>query len=110
MSVQGSHNPISGMTTYHGVPFAKAPVGELRWRPAERPTPWNTTKKTTSHGPICPQLDLIKGLMFGKEDCLYLSLWVPPACGAKPCPVMQWIYGAPPSMLRCAALALRVSR
>jgi carboxylesterase type B len=43
---------------------------------------------------MCPQFDLIKGIHEGKEDCLFLSVYVPEGCSKEsPCPVMQWIYG-----------------
>ena len=84
----------SGITRFHGVPFAAPPVGDLRLRYPQRPQPWNVTKRTTRMAPGCPQLDIIKGIHLGDEDCLYLSVYVPSQCTiTNPCPVMQWIYG-----------------
>lgn len=92
--IRGSIDLVSGVKTWHGVPFAAAPTGELRWKPPERPTPWTKTRQTTEHGTQCPQFDFIKGLRLGQEDCLFLSVYVPKGCSVKnPCPVMQWIYG-----------------
>ena len=42
----------------------------------------------------CPQLDILRGVHFGSEDCLYLSVYRPPSCTREtPCAVMFWIYG-----------------
>jgi len=92
--IQGSYDILTGVTSFHGVPFAAAPTGDLRWKAPERPTPWTKTRKTTSPVHQCPQFDLIKGIRLGEEDCLYMSIYVPKGCtAANPCPVMQWIYG-----------------
>lgn len=83
-----------GFVTYHGIPFATPPIGELRWRPPRDPTAWSTPLSALWPGPQCPQLDVLKGHVHGNEDCLRLSVYVPPACTPKsPCAVMQWIYG-----------------
>ena len=92
--VQGRKNG-KGTVTYHGIPFAEPPIGDLRFKSPQDPTPWNKTKEATllsSHQ--CSQLDLIKGVRIGREDCLYLSVYVPETCTKEsPCPVLQWIYG-----------------
>ena len=67
--IQGSHDILTGVTSFHGVPFAAAPTGDLRWKAPERPTPWTKTRKTTSPVHQCPQFDLIKGIRLGEEDC-----------------------------------------
>ena len=78
---------------YHGIPFAAPPTGSLRWALPQAPMPWNRTLQATEKS-SCPQLDLIKGVMLGKESCLHLSVYTPAACTAgTPCAVMQWIYG-----------------
>ena len=91
--VQG--NPAKDrITEFHGIPFAAPPVGDLRWKEPQRPQPWTAPLETTKTGASCPQFDLVRGLMIGKEDCLFMSVYVPDSCtAAKPCPVMQWIYG-----------------
>lgn len=94
--VQGRTNGKKGtVVRYHGIPFAKPPVGELRWKMPQPMDSWSGVKQATllsSHQ--CAQLDLIKGVRLGEEDCLYLSVYVPEGCTPEsPCPVMQWIYG-----------------
>lgn len=71
--VQGSANKKLGITTYHSIPFAKPPLGDLRWKPPVAATPWWNPKKTVSPAPPCTQMDLIKGEHTGDEDCLYIS-------------------------------------
>jgi len=92
--VQGRRNS-KGTVAYHGIPFAKPPLKELRWKLPQEPDAWNKTLQATlfkSHQ--CSQLDLIRGERIGREDCLYLSVYVPKECtNDTPCAVMQWIYG-----------------
>ena len=38
-----------------GVPFAKPPVGELRWQPPEQVEPWKGKKRATTYAPSCMQ-------------------------------------------------------
>ena len=93
--VQGAHDLLTGVTTYHAIPFAAAPVAGRRWKKPVRPAPWTEPVFSKQAGHQCPQLDLVKGLHLGQEDCLFTSVYVPKACeaaGAK-CAVMQWIYG-----------------
>jgi carboxylesterase type B len=91
--------PIQGdrtdkITIYKGVPFAAPPTEALRFAAPRRPTPWTVTKSTVKEGGRCAQVQLTKGVSLGQEDCLYLDVYVPTQCtAAKPCPVMQWIYG-----------------
>lgn len=89
-----------------GVPFARPPEGDLRWRAPQPPTPWNGIREATEFGPTCPQLtppgfgeEPEKGRVYGDEDCLTLNLWSPPfgpgevpTAGAR-LPVMLWIHG-----------------
>ena len=78
---------------FPGVPFATPPVGDLRWRPAQRPIRWNSTRPATTVASQCTQLHVIPNMTaqhLGSEDCLYLSVYVPHKCTTDtPCPVMQ---------------------
>merc|ERR1711871_214293 len=92
--VQGTKDPNTGFVAFHGVPFAAPPTKDLRWLKPRAPVAWRSPLKATEPAPMCPQFDFIKGIMFGKEDCLYLSVYVPSGCTeSSPCPVMRWIYG-----------------
>ena len=77
---------------YRGIPYAKPPVGNLRWAPA-RPLPrWPGTLQATTFGAICPQEG---ATMPESEDCLFLNIWAPQAAVAqkKHLPVMVFIHG-----------------
>ncbi|MGB3624596.1 MAG: carboxylesterase family protein [Henriciella sp.] len=86
-----------GVTVYRGIPYAKAPVGELRWAPPEAYPDWEATRDATTFGPACPQ-PLPRGRNIYAvsydaidEDCLSLNVWVPDE--AKDAPVFVWIHG-----------------
>jgi para-nitrobenzyl esterase len=81
--------------TFRGVPFAKAPVGDLRWRPPVRPEPWAGVRDATARAPDA----LTQCLQFpegkeGQEDCLFLSVFAPVVdASAPPLAVMFWVHG-----------------
>jgi len=90
-----------------GIPFARPPLGELRWRAPLAPEPWPGTREALRFGPSCPQPagpvgardGAAAGEPTGSEDCLYLNVYAPRfAPGAVPAgderlPVMVWIHG-----------------
>ncbi len=91
-----------GSHAWLGIPFAKPPVGALRWHKPEAPEPWSGVRQATQFGAPCPQMgsalaNAEAGKLTGNEDCLSLSVWAPPmtreqAASAK-LPVMVWIHG-----------------
>uniref|UniRef100_A0A8C6MP15 Carboxylic ester hydrolase n=1 Tax=Mus spicilegus TaxID=10103 RepID=A0A8C6MP15_MUSSI len=92
--------------TFLGIPFAKPPVGPLRFAPPEAPEPWSGVRDGTSHPNMCLQNDNLMGSEDLKmmnlilppisvsEDCLYLNIYVPAhAHEGSNLPVMVWIHG-----------------
>jgi para-nitrobenzyl esterase len=85
-----------GLTVYKGVPFAAAPLGNLRWRPPEPAASWVGTRAATAFAPACMQEGVS---MPGEtppsvsEDCLFLNVWVPARKTGEKRPVIVWIYG-----------------
>lgn len=77
-----------------GIPYAKAPVGDLRFRPPQDPDEFeNGQYEAFSYGSECPQLSLT-GKFTGNEDCLFLNVWTP--VDAEPgddYPVMVFVHG-----------------
>lgn len=56
--IQGSIN--GSVYQFLGIPFAKPPVNNLRWKAPQNPNTWSTVLNTTNFSPVCPQKTLIK--------------------------------------------------
>ena len=86
-----------GVLQFHGIPYAKPPVGELRFRLPEPPEPWEGIYDATYRRPVAPQgtsdLDLPMGpvTLPTSEDCLTLAVSTPSLEGRLP--VAVWIHG-----------------
>lgn len=81
---------------FFNIPFAAAPVGDLRWRAPQPPPAWDGVRDASQLGPACPQ-PVRPAVVAGgiadnqSEDCLQLNVWRPK--GARSLPVMVWIHG-----------------
>src|SRR5262249_21761192 len=88
----------NGVAVFRGIPYAAAPVGELRFAAPQAVAPWKGVRDARQDGPIAPQgrsrLAHIMGDFEGpqSEDCLSLNIWTPAPDGAKR-PVVVWIHG-----------------
>ena len=88
----------SGVHVFKGIPYAAAPVGDLRWRAPIPGSAWDTTRDATQFGKICPQPPTFaqmtdQPLPETDEDCLFLNIWTPAKTSADALPVMVWIHG-----------------
>jgi para-nitrobenzyl esterase len=98
ITVTTPDGPLEGETDgdvklFRGIPYARPPVGDLRFAPPEPVEPWQETLAANAFKPACSQLS-IDGKEFNtssSEDCLYLNVWAPEGDG--PFPVMFWIPG-----------------
>jgi len=77
-----------------GVPYAAAPVGELRWRPPRPVSKWAGARKATQFGAACPQLPArwLPNLIWN-EDCLCLNIWTTKLSASAKQPVIVWFHG-----------------
>lgn len=95
----------AGVVTFLGVPYAAAPVGELRFYPPRSTVPWGGVRDATAPAAACPQPALPR--LFDKldrtdpadkfverydEDCLTVNIFTP-ALDSAARPVMVWLHG-----------------
>lgn len=87
----------TGVAVFRGIPYATAPVGELRFLAPRPPQGWDGVRPALSYGPRPPQID-----MFGPDSAtrgaaddgwLTVNVWSPDLDPAAKLPVMVWIYG-----------------
>lgn len=79
-----------GVEYWTGIPYAQAPVAELRWQPPRTLKKWTEIRDTTQPAVDCIQVtaDGTKG----QEDCLNLNVYRPQT-DSKSLPVLFYIHG-----------------
>ncbi len=96
-AVQGVALP-SGVRAFRGIPFAAAPVRELRWKPPQPVQSWTGVRPSDRFAAQCMQARVFGDMMFRNagmsEDCLYLNVWAPAASRPNAgLPVLVYFYG-----------------
>lgn len=103
LTVNTASGDVKGTTiddawVWKGIPYAKPPVGDLRWKAPVDPDPWTGVRDATSPSSECSQQVTDKfwrpaaGQFTGSEDCLYLDIYRPMTL-EKGLPVYVWIHG-----------------
>ena len=95
-----------GYIVFKGIPYARPPVGELRWKAPEEKEAWDGiyeadrfSGRGVQDGERCvgfydkefygnPEYDVPDS-----EDCLYLNIWMPEHGEGGKLPVAFWIHG-----------------
>jgi para-nitrobenzyl esterase len=87
-----------GVSAFKGIPYARAPIGRLRWRAPEALPRWPGVRDAADFGPACHQLTARGTSIYAaaeappmSEDCLSLNVWTP--ANATKAPVFVWIHG-----------------
>ena len=94
--LRGAARPDGG-AEFVGIPYARPPVGDLRWREPVPVKPWSGVLSAGSFGAPCAQPVMgdwnRRDAEAGKEDCLFLNVVTPVWPVKQPLPVMFWIHG-----------------
>jgi para-nitrobenzyl esterase len=110
----GVYNEDKSVKVYAGIPYAKAPIGDLRFKEPQQPESWEGTRACDEFGPMAMQsrsntlVDSLSHILawhdyrpkFGdeyleamSEDCLYLNVFAPEDNSEELKPVIFYIHG-----------------
>jgi para-nitrobenzyl esterase len=86
-AVEGLVMPELRTVAWLGVPYAKPPVGNFRWKSPQEPAKRKRILKAHSYGSPCFQPGIKSS-----ENCLYLNVWRPDS-KQRGLPVLAYIHG-----------------
>jgi para-nitrobenzyl esterase len=84
-----------GLAVFRGIPFAKPPVGPLRFCAPEPPRPWDGVRDACSFGPQAPQAQFPgaePAPQAAGDEWLTVNVWTPDL-DARTLPVLVYIHG-----------------
>src|SRR5665213_404265 len=99
--VSGVAGTNTAVRVFRGVPYAAAPVGNLRWREPQPAAHWDGIRKADQFGKMCTQPAFRPAtganigappIPRGSEDCLFLNVWTAATSASDRKPVMVWIH------------------
>ncbi|KAF4597020.1 hypothetical protein EYR40_007470 [Pleurotus pulmonarius] len=104
---QGTVNAATNISSYFGIRYAAAPIGDLRFRAPQSPPTLAGVQKATAKPQHClqapsgksPTNPYPRSTLRGRaaqdpEDCLFLNVHFPGSTiPARPLPVIVWIHG-----------------
>jgi carboxylesterase type B len=82
--------------SFQGIPYAKPPVGPLRFQAPQEPDPWSDVRDAVVEGSVAPHIEELLKQYMGEEDCLFLNVYtqaLPESTTDRAKPVMVWIHG-----------------
>ena len=86
-----------GVKKFLGVPFAQAPVGDLRWKAPQPVQAWEGIREAKQFGNDPMQPNVFGDMNFRgparSEDCLYLNVWTTAKTTADGLPVLIYFNG-----------------
>lgn len=105
--IQGVHGWDPRIAVFKGVPYAKPPVGELRWKSPQPTEKWEGIRRADTFGPMAMQnipgsnpeefwtreIHPTGPEFSMSEDCLYLNIFTPARTGEESLPVLIYIHG-----------------
>ena len=84
----------SDVRVFRGIPYAAAPVGELRWRSPKPFGTWTGIREATQFGAQALQGETFGPRSAQSDDCLFLNVWTPNNADANSkLPVLVWFHG-----------------
>lgn len=96
-ALHGAVNSDGTVRMFKNVPFAAAPVGNLRWKEPQPAPGWTGVREADKFGSACLQTNVFGDIYFRdaqpSEDCLNLDIWIPAEPKTKKLGVLVWYYG-----------------
>ena len=101
--ISGEYNEDGSVAVYKGIPYAAAPVGDLRWQAPQEVEPWDGVRECTEWGASAIQPEQAPFMMWStefiiedtgySEDCLTLNVWTSTDSESEKKPVIVYIHG-----------------